>query len=202
MQLFLASTFEGFKDKFEGFLSEKLGRSHVVCVPTAAYGQEGFESFLYPEMDAVKRFAKGFEELDIAGKSHAEIKPILDQADIIYVTGGNTYHLLNEMNKSDFKLCLDALFERGGMYLGCSAGAIVTGPRIDFIEDMDENKCGLKDFTGLALVDFLFMPHIDHEKYGHIAMGIIGNLKLEKTNVIGLKDDQALYVDDQSILLH
>ena len=49
----------------------------------------------------------------------------------------------------------------GKPYIGESAGAVVAGPDIGYIRDMDDAKAAplLHDSRGLGLVDFRVVPH-------------------------------------------
>ncbi len=198
-KMLLVSTFEVFKPKLDALFDGGLSDKKVVCIPTAAYAEKGYEEWLPQEMQVIQQRAGSFIELDIEGKSPEEVDDTTRDADIIYVTGGNTYHLLEQAKNCNLKTCIDKCFERGGMYFGCSAGAIVTSPRIDFIEDMDDNINNINDFEGLNLIDFLFLPHLDHQHYGPIIAGIADKLKSAKENVFGLNDDQGLYIEDSYI---
>ena len=45
-----------------------------------------------------------------------------------------------------------------------------------------------------GLVDFLVMPHTDNEGYGPVVKRLTAELKAKHETVIGLRDDQALYI--------
>lgn len=198
-RMLLASTFEVFEPKLDGLFGDNLSNKKVVCIPTAAYAEEGHEEWLPLEMQAIQKRVESFVEFDIAGKSYNEVEAVTKDADIIYTTGGNTYHLLEQARACDLKVCIEKCFDRGGMYFGSSAGAIITGPRIDFVEGMDINLNNIDNFEGLNLTNFLFLPHIDHTKFGPMICNIANQLRSEKENVFGLKDDQALYIEGSYI---
>ena len=71
----------------------------------------------------------------------------------IFVSGGNTYHLLNQLRSAGFVQALREYALDGGVLYGGSAGAIVIGRDIDTCAHMDENIAGIDDTTGLDLVD-------------------------------------------------
>lgn len=197
--MLLVSTFEDFEPKLDGLFGDKLSDKKVVCIPTAAYAEKDYESWLPLEMLAIQKRAGSFVEFDIAGKSFEEVDQVTCDADIIYVTGGNTYHLLEQARACNLKKCIEKCLERGGMYFGSSAGAIITGPKIDFIERLDNNINNIDNFDGLNFVDFLFMPHIDQNKYASVISKMSEKLKSEKENIMGLKDNQGLYIEGSYI---
>jgi dipeptidase E len=199
MQLLLTSTFEIFSEKLDRF-KNVLSNAKLVCIPTAAYGEDGHEDWLDDELSHVRKWVGDFQLFDIAGQSAEDVAATLKAADIVYVTGGNTYYLLEQMQKCDFADALKNELERGLFYMGSSAGAVITCPSIDFIQDMDDpSKAALDDFTGLNLVDFYIMPHLDSEFYGEIAQRIVHDLKKKDVQLIGLREDQGLYVQDNYI---
>lgn len=124
----------------------------------------------------------------------------LDKADVIYVTGGNTYYLLERSKKSGFLDVVKNKISSGAFYFGCSAGAVLSSPRIDFIEDMDDPSLGdIDGYSALSLTDFLILPHLDHEKYGPKARAIASKLKSKDEKIMGLRDDQGVYIEDNFV---
>ncbi len=95
-----------------------------------------------------------------------EIKRLLD-ADILVVTGGNTFVLLNHLRESGLDIAIkNFVKEKGKTVLGFSAGAIVMSPTIRMANswDIDNNDIGMTDFTDLNLISFDIFPHYE-EKY-------------------------------------
>ncbi len=77
----------------------------------------------------------------------------------------------------------------------------MTGPDISFIGSLDDPaKAELTDYSGLRLVDFLIMPHMDQEKFSEQAHAEIKKIKAD-IKVIGLNDDQALWIKDNYVQL-
>ncbi|GAB4014247.1 MAG: hypothetical protein Fur0010_12150 [Bdellovibrio sp.] len=90
------------------------------------------------------------------------------KADIIHLSGGNTYHFLKYLKSSKVISDLKKFVKRGGVLTGLSAGAIVMTPKItsasypDF--DCDENEVGITNFKSMGLVKFEFFPHYVNSK--------------------------------------
>lgn len=70
----------------------------------------------------------------------------------IFIGGGNTYHLLDQLRSARFLPALRAYAQAGGILYGGSAGAILLGRDIDTCAHMDQNIPGIKDTAGLDLV--------------------------------------------------
>ena len=123
----------------------------------------------------------------------------LIQADIVYIGGGNTFVLLEHMNKTSFTAALKAFLTKGGLYIGSSAGACVACPNIGFIAPMDQpEQADLADYTAMGLVPWAVVPHFKqaNTSYGVIAAEIAASLKAQHQPSIILQDHQALYIEN------
>jgi len=196
MKMLLTSTVEFFAPKLPQVFGDKLKNMNALYIPTAAYAEDGYEDWLTPELDAIRSQVKSLVEFDIANKTQNELLSVLEGMDILYVTGGNTYCLLEEMNKIKFEEVLDIFFKRDGVYLGSSAGSIVMCPDIDFIREVDEpEKSNLENTVAHDLIDFSIMPHINQPKFNDVFEKTLSGRNKGK-KIIGLRDDQALWVED------
>lgn len=74
----------------------------------------------------------------------------LNLFDAIYIGGGNTWSLMQELKDSGFSDVLTKYIETGGQVYGGSAGAIILGKRIDTHDD--ENKIEFNNKFGLGLL--------------------------------------------------
>lgn len=195
MKFLLASTFKVFDEKIDHIPDLGLADKNVVCIITAALGEED-HSWLEPELNVIRPRVKTFETLDIAGKTHDEVKEALSKADIVYVSGGNTYYLLEHIKACNLKAILEDLPD-DRIYFGSSAGAIVTGPDINFIEDLDDkSKANLDNTKAIGFFDFSVIPHVASEKFGVAIKKLVEEAKAKNMHLIGLRDDQALYIDN------
>ena len=117
------------------------------------YKQFGITDLLYYDID------KEYDE----GK-----KDELLACDGIFLSGGNTYHFLNNLKNRNFLSLLRDYVEKGGVLIGVSAGSIIMSETINVVTLLhDENIVGLKDYSSLGLINFDFLPHLnyDREKY-------------------------------------
>lgn len=200
MKLLLASEFDGFFPKIKNGALLKPYKK-LAYIPTAATHDSEQQPYF---RDVVKKqfAAHGIqcEYLDIAAASAQQIKTIIDKSDIVYVGGGNTFYLLEKMKAVNFKHLLQGFFQKGGLYIGSSAGSIVTCPEIKYAAEVDDPKIArLSNTAGLNLINLLLVPHIDHKEYGAACRKICADLKNQNSLVVGLKDNQALYVQDNYI---
>lgn len=101
------------------------------------------------------------DELEISTASDEDISRKLTQNDFIYVTGGNTFFLLQELKKSGADKIIAEQIVSGKVYIGESAGAMIVAPNIEYASAMDSVKKAphLENFDGLGIVDFYPVPH-------------------------------------------
>ena len=89
----------------------------------------------------------------------------IDDYDIVYLAGGNTYHFLHHLRVSGLLEAVGRFASRGGVVAGLSAGALILTPHIGLAGypawDRDENRIGLsgRGCRGLGLTRFEFFPH-------------------------------------------
>lgn len=167
----------------------------IICLSTAANVYEE-KPWLEDEKQPFRDMGFNLIELDIANKKPQQVSEKLHDADVIYVTGGNTYYLLQQMKACQFGNVLRECLERGVLYIGSSAGAIVLCDNIDFIRDMDDPALAkLDNYEGLGILDFKILPHLNHPKYGAKACKIAFDLQSSE-RILGLRDDQAVYIRD------
>jgi dipeptidase E len=99
------------------------------------------------------------------GPDRREAAKILLASDVVYLSGGNTFHFLMHLRRSGLVDALRRFADRGGVLAGLSAGAILTTPNIGLAAyppfDRDENEVELPEsrWGALDLVDFEFFPH-------------------------------------------
>lgn len=192
MRLFLASKYLG---GLTSFLPAYPAELRTVFVPTAGSGYPT-APWIAKERDWFVRNGFSVGDLELATASPQQVAQTLKGADLVYVAGGNTYFLLQHMQRTDF---WSVYRETAPLYAGVSAGAIVTCPDISYIDDLDEREQapGLQDTTGAGLVDFRILPHVDsaklQPKLNHILARWPASWPLEK-----LEDSEAIIVEGGS----
>jgi dipeptidase E len=116
----------------------------------------------------------------------------LTTADVLFVSGGNTFHLLDQVRQTGFDVWLRANMQNK-VYVGVSAGTIIATPTIEIAEmpPGDPNLPGLSDVTGLGLVNFEIEPHCDKARFSSAETYASSRLN----PVYGLDDASAIVVD-------
>ena len=197
MKLILASMLNKSQSKISPIL-KAAGVKTALCIPTAAnvYSPEN-RGWQTDEMNTLQQLGVELDIFDVEGKAPQEVKTKMEAHTAVYVTGGNTYYLLDHMRRSGFDEVIRAWAGNGRTYIGCSAGAVVACSRIDYIGAMDDpSQSTLTDFTGLGLYpNNLVMVHADHQKYGPIAQDLKIEWERKGNRVVPLNDDQILLWD-------
>lgn len=129
-------------------------------VPTAANVEPGKKDWFFEQIFDLNKF--GYTNIDFIDFSASGFnwKERLNACDVVYVSGGNTFHLLNETKKHGFDAWVRENIENK-IYLGTSAGSILVTPTIAIasVEPADTNYAGITDLTAINLVNFELSPH-------------------------------------------
>lgn len=179
-------------------LGKPWGEFKMVHVITASKGVTNLEYF-ERNRAFFKREGYQCEELDLDGKSEAELRKILSGKELVYVEGGNSYYLLKSIRESGFDKVIKELLPKGLIYVGGSAGAYVCCPTIEMAtwKHQDRNRFGVTDFTAMNLVPFLLSVHYKPE-YRDLLKEKISHVKYP---VKILTDEQALLIKDGEVEL-
>lgn len=164
----LVSNYWGLDTFFDAPIPE--GRVRVAHIPTATnlYAEFGRACrFLDAERawlaDQEEKGKLESFEFCISGKQPEEVAEGLEGADVLFMSGGNTAYLLQQLQDSGAGEVIKRMVGEGTWYLGKSAGAIVAGPDINprgfFLGSMATRE--LDDTTGLGLIEAFPMPHVD-----------------------------------------
>ncbi len=149
-------------------------------------------------IDEWKAYAKDYNaEFILINNSldSPEEKEKLERANILVITGGNTFTLLRNLKKSGLDKSIKEFSQKQELILaGFSAGAIVLTPTIEIcnLPGFDENLVGLEDLVGLNIVDFEIFPHYSEDK-----KELFENyLKTAKNDVKTITNDELIILFD------
>jgi dipeptidase E len=186
------------KKYFLSILSKKPEENNVAFITTAAYGATENPHWLQNDRQSLYACGiKKIEELDLKGKNQADLARILANKDIVFIAGGNSFYLLHWIRKSGFHKSIIDFLERGGLYVGVSAGSYVACPTIEQAtwKHKDRNKVGITDLAALKLVPFLITAHFE-EKYKRI---VESAAKRTRYPIVALNDKQAVLVEGSRV---
>ena len=189
--LLISSGLEAIKD-FVGRPPETL---RMVFTPTAGNPDKD-AWWIDKDRDVLTCMGFRYTELDIANTPTEQLAESLDNIDLVYIAGGYTYYLLEQIRSTGFDTVLAKFMERGGLYVGASAGALIAGPDIEPCSSLDDPKYGpsLKSSKGLGLIDIVPMPHYDMSERSSAIEAIIAKYK-DAYKVVPITDDEAIVYD-------
>lgn len=167
-------------------------KPRVVCLPTAA-GKEGDSSvnrWLNMGVQHFRVLGAEVEPVRIIDRDTANDpcwEPILEAADLIYFSGGDPGYLHETMKDSLAWMAARRAWERGAIYAGCSAGAMILGKRVPSFR-----LAGTQEGFGVVPATFI-VPHFDAIPgvWKPIVFGLQRSLK-NGERMIGVDEDTAL----------
>ena len=155
------------RDALVDLLGKPIAESSALCIPTAMYGHP----MAGPGVK-VWQFISGRSEnpmVDLGWKSVGVLEltalpsidrdrwvPMVQEADVLLVAGGDALYLCHWMRQSGLTDLLPSLHET--VWVGLSAGSMVMTPRIG--EDFVQWRPPAGDDTTLGIVDFSSCPHV------------------------------------------
>lgn len=82
-----------------------------------------------------------------------------------YVSEGNTFEVLDYMRERGLTDYVKVCVEKGGTYIGSSAGALIASKDIAPTADFDMNFAGMRNFEALDLLDgAVVIPHYTYDQ--------------------------------------
>ncbi len=206
MKLLLTSS--GITNKsIEKALFELIGKkaeeTSVAFIPTASNVERGDKWWVIKDLVNLQKL--NFKQIDIVDISALDEKmwrPRLEESDVLFFEGGNTYHLMEWVNKSGLIKILPELLKTR-VYVGVSAGSMILSKNLAlnisqtlYEEDLDKTE----EMTGLNYVDFYFLPHMNSEYFNKLGKDNVGksvNGMAEK--IYAMDDSSALKVVDGQV---
>lgn len=127
MNIFLTSSFAEVVDLFVSFTKGECSGKTVTLIPTASLVEE-VNSYLVAAREALVEAGLVIDELEVSTATQDEIVGKLERGDYIYVSGGNTFFLLQELKRTGADLLIAEHVRAGKCYIGESAGSAILAP--------------------------------------------------------------------------
>ena len=203
MKLFLTSA--GLSNKtlvnsFEDLVGLKGKEVKIAFIPTAANFEEGDKDWLINDYSNLKKQNYIVDIVDISALPKEIWLPRLEEANVIFVGGGNTFHVMYWFDKSGLTEILPELLKTR-VYAGISAGSCIAGPTIfNSVQNLFDEKYDLEIKEGLNLVNLQIIPHLNSKWFPKV-----NEENLEKASkdliepIYALDDDSAVIVNGNNI---
>jgi dipeptidase E len=189
----------GYLDHVEKEIRDFVGnRTKVVFVPFAVHDRHAYAA------KAQERFRDiGLSLISIHDVSN--MPRAVDEADVVFVGGGNTFRLLKGLYDHNLLGPIRRRVAAGVPYIGSSAGSIVACPTLKTTKDMPVVQP--PSFEALGLVPFQISPHYLDPDPSSTHMGetqeerIVQFLEENEETVVGLREGSVLRVEDGAVTL-
>ena len=198
MKLFLTSSNNFVTTDFIKHLDRKPSEMRLTFIPTAAEVEKGDMQWLKDDRQALVDAGFHVTDFTFTGKNKIEVSAMLSQTDFVFVSGGNTFYLLQQMKKSGFDTVIHSYLDAGGIYGGSSAGSVVAGPDISLIEALDDPSLApeLENYAGLGIVDVVLFVHWGSEHFQKRYEKLMKAGYKKGLKIILLTDDQYLLCEN------
>ncbi len=162
-KLFLCSSFADVAPILSKFVSTPLKGKTVAFIPTASIHEE-YTQYVEDGKAALASLGLVVKELEITQCNKNEIVQVLRDCDCIYISGGNTFFLMQELRRTGADRLITEQVEKGKLYIGESAGTMIFAPNLEYAKSMDDpfsQTPDFSDFRGLGIVDFYPVVHFN-----------------------------------------
>lgn len=191
-------------------LTDLIGKnpndSKIAFIPTAAHGNRGDKNWVIDNLDRIKEQGYHIDIVEITALEPELIKTSLENADVIFVGGGNCFYLSYWMQKKGLFELLPKLLETK-VYAGISVGSMIasdsfrlSSQALEYEGDLTDEV--LNDFGPIGessaktfkFVDFVFKPHFNNPEHIEVR-------NEEYIRKVATRVDKPIYaIDDQSAL--
>ena len=189
----------GYLDHVESEIKSFLGRAQrVLFFPFALHDRDAYTATARARFNAMGYSLESAHEAAVPQQA-------VEEADAIFIGGGNTFRLLKALQDLDLIEAIRRKAGSGTRYIGSSAGSNVAGPTIRTTKDMPIVQP--RSFNALRLVPFQISPHYLDPDPNSTHMGetqeerIVQFLEENETPVVGIREGAWLLCNDGAVTL-
>lgn len=198
-KLFLSSSFSDVAEHFQSFVQEECAGKTVTFIPTASM-VEKVNFYVGSAKKAFKKMGIIIDELDISKTPIEVIEEKIINNEYIYMSGGNTFYLLQELKKTGADKLIANLINKGKVFIGESAGSMILAQNIEYVKLMDDCSKGkeLDNYDSLGVINFSPVPHYTNFPFKKAVEKII----TEYSSILDLypiTNKQAIIVSDNEV---
>lgn len=199
--LFLTSYFSGVGNLFRNFIQEQILSKQVLFIPTAG-NVEHYVGYIDEAKYVFQTLGFSVDILDIANTSEVIIKEKIKQTPYLYISGGNTFYLLQELKRKHLLPSIKSQIDEGMIYIGESAGAMITTLDIEYAQIMDDKNLAndLNDYSALNLIDFAIVPHYGEFPFEETTIEIVQAYQY-KLKLLPITNSQAIIVNEDDYVV-
>jgi len=183
------------------FLDKNTESKKILFIPTAANVEE-YKKYMHLTQKAFEDFGYEVENFDVSVFSEEIAKEKLSEAKIVFISGGNTFYLLQELKRKNLITYLKERIENGLLYIGESAGSVIAAPDIEYAFVIDDKTVAteLDDYAGLNLIDFYIVPHFEEEPFVESSRKTV-ELYKDKLDLKLINNKEAILVENNNFTI-
>ena len=183
------------------FLDKNTESKKILFIPTATNVDE-YKKYIHLTQKAFEDFGYEVENFDVSIFSENTAKEKLSEAKIVFISGGNTFYLLQELKRKNLIPYLKERRENGLLYIGESAGSVIATPNIEYASIVDDKTLAteLNDYTGLNLVNFYIVPHFEEEPFVESSRNTV-ELYKDKLDLKLINNKEAILVENNNFTI-
>jgi dipeptidase E len=161
-KLFLTSSFIPVADLLPKFLDFPLENKHVAFIPTASVPKK-IHFYVQAAEKKLQEFGLIVDVVEISEVDYEISRRVIQNADILYVCGGNPDFLLMQLRKTGVDQLVSDHINQGKPYIGESSGSVVLTKNISYVQKMvgPEPTTPLASYDALNLISFFPLPHYE-----------------------------------------
>lgn len=177
------------------------GVSSILFVPYARPGgisHDNYTAHISERFAQIGKRVKGIHEF-------TNTKSAIEEAEAIYIGGGNTFLLIDQIYKLDLLDAIKTVVEAGTKYLGTSAGSNICGLTMNTTNDMP--IVYPPSFKTFGFVPFNINPHYLDPNLSSTHKGETRETRIKEFHkfnsqpVVGLREGSWLKVEGNTIIL-
>ena len=195
MEILLVSYIAGTENITKKYLSNMV-TNEIIFIPTAG-SVEPYTGYIDEGIEMLESLGYKIEIIDITKFDEVYLQDKILNSECICISGGNTFYLMQEINKKNLKKVLVKRIKEGAFYIGESAGAIIMSENIEYNQIMDDKSIAseLDDYAGLNVFDHYVLPHIGEYPFEETAQKTLDTYQ-DKIPLVPINNNQAILVDN------
>ncbi|MCC9044395.1 Type 1 glutamine amidotransferase-like domain-containing protein [Myroides sp. M-43] len=199
--MFLSSSFSDVVSLFKSFAEEEVAGKKVTFIPTASI-VEKYVGHVENDKKAFESLGIIVDVLELSTASSADIKNKITSNDYIFISGGNSFYLLQILKETGADLLIKEQVSKGKLYIGTSAGSVVMSPNIQYIGLMDDKSFApkLTAYNAMGVTDQYPLVHYGSEPFATVAEEVYQKYK-DKLPLVLLSNYQVMIVQDQDTMV-
>lgn len=191
----------------EDLVGKQPKHAKIGFIPTAANSERGDKEWLINDLYRIRKQGYFVDIIELTALTPEAVMKALEDKDVIFVGGGNTFYLSYWLQKSGLFKQLPELLKTK-VYAGISAGSMIMGESLVLSSQAQNNLKAFEDedydlavSTGeasgktLCLASLIFRPHLNSRWAPKARNEIIAKKAAKLTSkVYALDDDSALKI--------